>query len=99
MARRVNIMLDDDSGRVIKRLPRGTRSRAQAAAGFRLENPRCISVREVRSHILRRDLPCRGAWPRGCVCHGGRTICASRLGGRRRLVPAALASRMERAER
>lgn len=28
MARRVNIMLDDDSWRVIRKLPRGTRSRA-----------------------------------------------------------------------
>ena len=32
MARRVNIMLDDDSWRVIERLPRGTRSRAVNAA-------------------------------------------------------------------
>ena len=28
MARRVNIMMDDDSWRIIERLPRGTRSRA-----------------------------------------------------------------------
>ena len=28
MAERANIMLDDDSGRVIERLPRGTRSHA-----------------------------------------------------------------------
>ncbi|WP_419942403.1 hypothetical protein [Candidatus Palauibacter sp.] len=32
MARRVNIMLNDDSWRVIERLPRGTRSRAVNAA-------------------------------------------------------------------
>ena len=32
MARRVNIMLDDDSWRVVERLPRGTRSRAVNAA-------------------------------------------------------------------
>ena len=32
MARRVNIMMDEDSWRVIQRLPRGTRSRAVNAA-------------------------------------------------------------------
>ncbi len=32
MAKRVNFMLDDDSWRVIERLPRGTRSRAVNAA-------------------------------------------------------------------
>ena len=32
MGRRVNIMMDDDSWRVIQRLPRGTRSRAVNAA-------------------------------------------------------------------
>lgn len=32
MARRVNFMLDDDSWRVIEKLPRGTRSRAVNAA-------------------------------------------------------------------
>ncbi len=32
MARRVNIMMDDDSWRIIGRLPRGTRSRAVNAA-------------------------------------------------------------------
>ena len=32
MARRVNIMMDDDSWRIIERLPRGTRSRAVNAA-------------------------------------------------------------------
>ena len=32
MAKRVNFMLDDDSWRVIKKLPRGTRSRAVNAA-------------------------------------------------------------------
>ena len=32
MPKRVNIMLDDDSWRVIERLPRGTRSRAVNAA-------------------------------------------------------------------
>ncbi len=32
MARRVNIMMDEDSWRVLQRLPRGTRSRAVNAA-------------------------------------------------------------------
>ena len=32
MAKRVNFMLDDDTWRVIERLPRGTRSRAVNAA-------------------------------------------------------------------
>ena len=32
MARRVNIMMDEDSWRVIQKLPRGTRSRAVNAA-------------------------------------------------------------------
>ena len=32
MARRVNIMMDEDSWRVIRKLPRGTRSRAVNAA-------------------------------------------------------------------
>ncbi|MYC91267.1 MAG: hypothetical protein F4106_09515 [Gemmatimonadetes bacterium] len=48
MARRVNIMLDDDSWRVIEKLPRGTRSRAVNAA-----------IREWSGAVRRRDASAR----------------------------------------
>ena len=48
MARRVNIMMDEDSWRVIQRLPRGTRSRAVNAA-----------IREWSGASRRRDASAR----------------------------------------
>ncbi len=48
MAKRVNIMLDDDSWRVIERLPRGTRSRAVNAA-----------IRDWAGNSMRRDAAAR----------------------------------------
>ena len=48
MARRVNIMMDEDSWRVIRRLPRGTRSRAVNAA-----------IREWAGASRRRDASAR----------------------------------------
>ncbi len=64
----------------------------RGAPGLQVENPRCISVCDVRSRILRRGVPCRGARPRGCVRHGGRTVCPSSLKSRRHIVLAALAN-------
>ncbi|MDE2981378.1 MAG: hypothetical protein OXU74_09295 [Gemmatimonadota bacterium] len=48
MARRVNIMMDDDSWRIIGRLPRGTRSRAVNAA-----------IREWAGVAMRREASAR----------------------------------------
>ena len=48
MARRVNIMMDEDSWRVIQRLPRGSRSRAVNAA-----------IREWAGASRRRDASAR----------------------------------------
>ena len=48
MARRVNIMMDEDSWRVIQKLPRGTRSRAVNAA-----------IREWSGASRRRDASAR----------------------------------------
>ncbi len=48
MARRVNIMMDEDSWRFIERLPRGTRSRAVNAA-----------IREWAGAARRRDAAAR----------------------------------------
>lgn len=48
MARRVNIMMDEDSWRIIRRLPRGTRSRAVNAA-----------IREWAGAARRRDASAR----------------------------------------
>ena len=48
MARRVNIMMDEDSWRVIRRLPRGSRSRAVNAA-----------IREWAGAARRRDASAR----------------------------------------
>ena len=48
MARRVNIMMDEDSWRVIQRLPRGSRSRAVNAA-----------IREWAGSSRRRDASAR----------------------------------------
>ena len=48
MARRVNIMMDEDSWRVIRKLPRGSRSRAVNAA-----------IREWAGAARRRDASAR----------------------------------------
>ena len=57
MARRVNFMLDDDSWRVIKKLPRGTRSRAVNAAILEWAGTSRRQDATARMDALRARLP------------------------------------------
>lgn len=57
MARRVNIMMDDDSWRIIRRLPRGTRSRAVNAAIQEWAGSSMRREASARMDALRARLP------------------------------------------
>ena len=57
MARRVNIMMDEDSWRVIRRLPRGTRSRAVNAAIREWSRTSAKRDASARMDALRARLP------------------------------------------
>ena len=68
----------------------------EARLDAKVESPRRVPVGEVRCRVLRRGLPCRGARPPGRVRHGGRRVCAPRLGGRGHFVSSALADALNR---
>ena len=60
MARRVNVMMDEDSWRVIQRLPRGSRSRAVNAAIPECLGPARRRAASARMDALRERLPAIG---------------------------------------
>ena len=60
MGRRVNIMMDEDSWRVIRRLPRGSRSRAVNAAIREWASAARRRDASVRMDALRERLPVTG---------------------------------------
>ena len=60
MARRVNIMMDEDSWRVIQRLPRGSRSRAVNAAIREWAGASRRRDASARMDALRERLPATG---------------------------------------
>lgn len=60
MARRVNIMMDEDSWRIIRRLPRGSRSRAVNAAIREWAGASRKRDASARMDALRERLPAIG---------------------------------------
>lgn len=72
MARRVNIMMDDDSWRVIGKLPRGRRSRAVNAAIREWAGARRRRDAVARMDALRARLPAVGTDKIVCWIREGR---------------------------